>query len=80
MEVVEKSYKTPSYIRKAQRDYLDRNKDNEDFKAKKRAIANSWYSRNKERLREQRAEKKAIQELIETTTEEELEKLWENVE
>jgi len=47
---MEKEFKTPSYQRKAYKAYIDRNKDNEEFKERLRKQQREYYHRNKDKI------------------------------
>lgn len=51
-----KSSGRPSYVIKAQKDYYNRKKDNEDFKQKRKDYAKQYYLKNKQRLNEKSKE------------------------
>jgi len=55
------NFKTSSYQRKAYRAYLDRNKDNEEFKENRRQKQREYYQRNKEKILEKIKNKKINQ-------------------
>ena len=64
MEPVEKAvshkikdmyYKTPSYTRKAYKDYYNRNKEDPDFVSKRRKAQAEYYQRNKIKILEKKA-------------------------
>ncbi len=57
-------HKTPDYQRKAYQAYLERNKDNEDFLARRREKQKEYYERNKERI----AERKKLARQLKTMT------------
>ena len=46
----DKVFKTPSYQRKAYKAYIDRNKDNEEFKERLRKQQREYYHRNKDKI------------------------------
>ena len=50
IQVQEKEYKTPIYFRKCYKKYYDKNKDNEDFKAKRREQQRKYYQENKQKV------------------------------
>ena len=70
MEVIERTFKTPIYTRKAQRAYIDRNKNNEDWKANKKAISKNWYEKNKEKMKVKYLENKEKKRLIDLENDE----------
>jgi hypothetical protein len=45
-----KEFKTPIYQRKAYKAYIDRNKDNEEFKEKLRKQQREYYHRNRDKI------------------------------
>ena len=48
----QRQFKTPSYQRKAYLAYLERNKDNEEFKEKRREKQREYYKKNREKILE----------------------------
>jgi len=55
-------YKTPIYQRNAYERYYQKNKDNEEFKAKRRATAKKSYEKKKELKRLAKLELKLVNE------------------
>jgi hypothetical protein len=55
------NFKTPTYQRKAYRAYLDRNKDNEEFKEKRREQQRQYYRDNRDKILERIKNKKISQ-------------------
>ena len=63
-------YKTPSYTRKAYKDYYNRNKEDTEFISKRKKAQAEYYQRNKEKILEKKRinrekKKEANQKLIE---------------
>jgi hypothetical protein len=53
----QREYKTPIYTRKAYERYYEKNKQNEEFKAKRRLAAKKYYQKKKQlKLLEQQLE------------------------
>ena len=77
MEPVEKavigeySYKTPSYTRRAYKNYYDKNKEDPEFVSKRRKAQAEYYQRNKIKILEKKAalRKSKKDELTEIKTE-----------
>ena len=49
-ETETKQYKTPSYMRKCYNDYYQKNKNNDQFKEKRREAQKKYYLANKEKV------------------------------
>ena len=56
--VNDKVYKTPIYVRNAQKRYYDKWNNDDKWKENKKQIAKNWYQRNKEKVKEKYREKK----------------------
>ena len=68
MNEIFEGYKTPSYTRKAYKDYYHRNKENEEFISKRKKAQAEYYQRNKEKILEKKRmhrQKKKEEESIE---------------
>tara|TARA_R110000772_G_scaffold243479_2_gene356362 strand:+ start:4495 stop:4728 length:234 start_codon:yes stop_codon:yes gene_type:complete len=61
---MDKTLKTPIYVRKAQKAYITRNKDNEEFILRKKEISKNWYDRNKEKVKAKYLENKEKKRII----------------
>ena len=63
---MENTFKTPSYQRKAYKDYVKRNEDNEEFREKRKKAQKEYYEKNKSRILQKLKEKRYYQKVTET--------------
>ena len=64
MESTTYIYKTPIYQRRAYQNYIDKQKDNEEFKEARRAAARKYYKANREKVLEKMKIKRQNDSLI----------------
>jgi hypothetical protein len=73
--VSEKVYKTPIYVRNAQKRYYEKWNNDDKWKENKKQIAKNWYQKNKEKVKEKYREKKEKERLIKEANDEIIEEI-----